>query len=228
MQEIQGQAKTVRQLMSVKYAIDYYQREYKWETKQIQELLDDLTEKFLEDYRKEHSPIAVKGYGRYFLGSIIISKKDDTSYIVDGQQRLTSLTLLLLFLRNQQKNAARQVAIDNLIYSEQYGTKSFNIDIDSPLPGASVITWSAANSISPDSRPEANPGVALSVLYAARLVELMAQIWAPLSFARPRNCCEIRPTRPRMSSRPAPRPITSVVVASRCRKSTTTSGYVSG
>jgi uncharacterized protein with ParB-like and HNH nuclease domain len=83
MQEIQGQAKTVRQLMSVKYAIDYYQREYKWETKQIQELLEDLTEKFLEDYRKEHSPIAVKGYGRYFLGSIIISKKDDTS----GYQR---------------------------------------------------------------------------------------------------------------------------------------------
>ncbi len=134
MQEIQGQAKTVRQLMSVKYAIDYYQREYKWETKQIQELLEDLTEKFLEDYRKEHSPIAVKGYGRYFLGSIIISKKDDTSYIVDGQQRLTSLTLLLLFLRNQQKNAPRQVAIDNLIYSEQYGTKSFNIDVDEREP----------------------------------------------------------------------------------------------
>jgi len=134
MQEIQGQAKTVRQLMSVKYAIDYYQREYKWETKQIRELLEDLTEKFLEDYRKEHSSIAVKSYGRYFLGSIIISKKDDTSYIVDGQQRLTSLTLLLLFLRNQQQQAPRQVAIDNLIYSEQYGIKSFNIDVDEREP----------------------------------------------------------------------------------------------
>ncbi|MBA3641259.1 MAG: DUF262 domain-containing protein [Acidobacteria bacterium] len=153
MQEIQGQAKTVRQLMSVKYAIDYYQREYKWETKQIQELLEDLTETFLEDYRKEHSPIAVKDYGRYFLGSIIISKKYSTNYIVDGQQRLTSLTLLLLFLRNQQENAPRQVAIDNLIYSEQYGTKSFNIDVDECEPAMLALfdQQSMDDSNTPDS-----------------------------------------------------------------------------
>ncbi len=37
-QEIRGQARTVRDLLSEKYAVDYYQREYKWETRQIQEL----------------------------------------------------------------------------------------------------------------------------------------------------------------------------------------------
>ena len=43
MQEILGKAKTVRELLKgVKYSIDYYQREYKWETKQIRELIDDL------------------------------------------------------------------------------------------------------------------------------------------------------------------------------------------
>ena len=49
----------------------------------------------------------VAEYPHYFLGSIIISKKESASYIVDGQQRLTSLTLLLICLRNLQKDRPR-------------------------------------------------------------------------------------------------------------------------
>jgi hypothetical protein len=36
-QEIEGQAKTVRQLLGVKNAVDYYQREHKWKTMRVQE-----------------------------------------------------------------------------------------------------------------------------------------------------------------------------------------------
>lgn len=51
MREIRGDAKSVRALLSgAKYAIDYYQREYRWETKHIAELIEDLTEKFLESH----------------------------------------------------------------------------------------------------------------------------------------------------------------------------------
>lgn len=101
MREILGKAKTIRELLNgVKYSIDYYQREYKWQDKQIRELLDDLSEKFLEEFDEAHPRSRVADYPRYFLGSIIISKKDGVAYIVDGQQRLTSLTLLLLLLRN--------------------------------------------------------------------------------------------------------------------------------
>lgn len=139
MQQIQGHAKTVRQLLSVKYAIDYYQREYKWETKQIQELLEDLTGSFLDDYRPEHPRQQVKTYGRYFLGSIIISTKDGANYIVDGQQRLTSLTLLLIFLRNRQQGLPGQVGIDSLIYSEQYGAKSFNLHVEERTPAMEAL-----------------------------------------------------------------------------------------
>jgi len=40
MREILGKAKTVRELLKgVKYSIDYYQREYKWQEKQIRELI---------------------------------------------------------------------------------------------------------------------------------------------------------------------------------------------
>ena len=48
---IAGVAKTISEILSKKkYAIDYYQREYKWERKQLEELVSDLTNKFLQLY----------------------------------------------------------------------------------------------------------------------------------------------------------------------------------
>jgi hypothetical protein len=113
--EILGKAKTVRELLKgVKYSIDYYQREYKWHDKQIRELVDDLTGKFLEGYDASHPREKVAEYPHYFLGSIIISKTDAASNIVDGQQRLTSLTLLLVLLRNLQAGFPHPVNVDEL------------------------------------------------------------------------------------------------------------------
>jgi len=132
---IDGKAKTVRELLKgVKYSIDYFQREYKWQDKQIRELIDDLGGKFLEDYDPSHERRRVAGYPHYLLGSIIVSKKGGDNSIVDGQQRLTSLTLLLVFLRNLQQGRPHQVTIDDLIFSEAFGEKSFNIDVPDRLP----------------------------------------------------------------------------------------------
>jgi hypothetical protein len=129
--EILGKAKTVRELLKgVKYSVDYYQREYKWHDKQIRELVDDLSSKFLEEFEPTHPRGKVAEYPHYFLGSIIISKKDGVSYVVDGQQRLTSLTLLLMLLRNLQKDRPTQVNVDELIFSERFGQKSFNLHVD--------------------------------------------------------------------------------------------------
>ncbi len=131
MREILGKAKTVRELLKdVKYSIDYYQREYRWHQKQVHELVDDLSNKFMEEYDPEHERDQVADYPHYFLGSIIISKKERVAYIVDGQQRLTSLTLLLTLLRNLQREHASQVSVDDLIFSELYGQKSFNLHVD--------------------------------------------------------------------------------------------------
>lgn len=132
MTEIQGKAKTVRELLKgIKYSIDYYQREYKWQEKQIAELIDDLTDKFLGEYSPTDPRRQVAYYPHYFLGSIIISRRDVTNYIVDGQQRLTSLTLLLIFLRHLQNETkpTSPVNVDELIFSELYGERSFNLDI---------------------------------------------------------------------------------------------------
>ena len=127
---IAGVAKTISEVLAnKKYAIDYYQREYKWEPKQIAELVTDLTSKFLQLYEPEHSRKRVAKYPGYYLGSIIISQKGNEPFVVDGQQRLTSLTLFLTYLRRLQEGREVTVKIDDLIFSESYGEMSFNLDV---------------------------------------------------------------------------------------------------
>jgi uncharacterized protein with ParB-like and HNH nuclease domain len=109
--EIDGKGRTVRELLANrKYSIDYYQREYKWHKKQVTELLDDLAAKFSDSYEEGDNRSAVADYGHYFLGSIIISDKDGQKFIIDGQQRLTTLTLLyqrpLHDIRNDERSWA--------------------------------------------------------------------------------------------------------------------------
>lgn len=131
MREVEGHARTVSQLLGgAKYAIDYYQRDYKWQTKQVAELIDDLAGKFLENFKPEHERAAVVSYSHYFLGSIIISKRDTQKFIIDGQQRLTTLTLLLIYLNHRLNDGDQIAQVANLIFSTKFGKRSFNLDID--------------------------------------------------------------------------------------------------
>jgi uncharacterized protein with ParB-like and HNH nuclease domain len=127
---VDGKGRTIRELLSGKrYSIDYYQREYKWELKQVRELIDDLTTKFLESYDPRHERSAVESYGHYFLGSIIISDKNGQKFLIDGQQRLTSLTLLLIYLYHHIADPDDKRQIADLVFSQRYGKKSFNLDV---------------------------------------------------------------------------------------------------
>lgn len=135
MKEIRGDAKNIRALLGgAKYAIDYYQREYRWQPKQITELIDDLSEKFAESHEDGNERSAVEGYGHYFLGSIIISDKDGHKYIIDGQQRLTSLTLLLIYIHGQLDDEQQKSQLTDLIFSQKFGKRSFNLDVPERTP----------------------------------------------------------------------------------------------
>ena len=128
--EIDGKGKTVRELLAGrKYSIDYFQREYKWQTKQVTELIDDLSTKFQENFEPGHDRSEVAGYGHYFLGSIIVSDKDGVKFIIDGQQRLTTLTLLLIYLQHQLDDTEQRGQLAELIFSQKFGKRSFNLDI---------------------------------------------------------------------------------------------------
>ncbi len=77
------------------FSIPLYQRPYAWEIEQAEALLDDLLD-FLGD-----SNTPVDEISPYFLGSIVLIKSNDSTKaeVVDGQQRLTTLTILLSILR---------------------------------------------------------------------------------------------------------------------------------
>ncbi len=63
------------------------------------------------------------------MGSIVLAGRDNA--IIDGQQRLSSLTLLLMYLNNRlRENGQTYGTIEQMIFSESFGKKSFNLDIE--------------------------------------------------------------------------------------------------
>ncbi len=129
---IDANARTIRQLLSnTKYKLDYYQREYSWQTKHVTELLDDLSKKFLESFTEGDTLANVPKYNHYFLGSIIISHspEDGQRYIVDGQQRVTTLTLILIWLYRSLAEGSLKNQVEQLIYSLSGGTEGFNLEV---------------------------------------------------------------------------------------------------
>lgn len=69
------------------YVIPRYQRAYAWEDKEIVQLIDDIND--------------IDSSEKYYIGSLVVSKiqgKAETYEVVDGQQRLTTLFLLLQYL----------------------------------------------------------------------------------------------------------------------------------
>ncbi len=128
--EIRSDAKTISELLSRKYTLDYYQREYRWQKNQVTDLIDDLTNKFFNNYQAGDQRDQVENYDHYFLGSIIVSRTRGKWFIVDGQQRLTTLTLLLIKLRQVLEDESQRGKIAALIFSERFGQRSFNLDIE--------------------------------------------------------------------------------------------------
>lgn len=87
------------------YHIPPYQRPYAWTTEETGTLFDDL----YEFYRTETAD-------NYFLGTIVLIKEEDKSHadIIDGQQRLTTLTILFSVLASKLTGDARE-ACDALL-----------------------------------------------------------------------------------------------------------------
>ena len=118
-----------------RFTVDVFQREYRWGRKQIEQMLSDFQDTFEEFYdpNDHDTPEEVENYGYYYMGCIICTGGSPNK-IIDGQQRLSSLTLLLIYLNNLQMEQAAQgfrtVKFEDMIYDDHYGKKSFNIDVD--------------------------------------------------------------------------------------------------
>jgi hypothetical protein len=94
----------ITDVFSDRYAFEIppYQRPYAWETEQARDLLNDISDAM--------DNTAVSG-GIYFIGSIVLIKlpNDPLAKVIDGQQRLTTLTILLSVLRDLTKDDERRL-----------------------------------------------------------------------------------------------------------------------
>ncbi|MBN6065148.1 DUF262 domain-containing protein [Aggregatibacter actinomycetemcomitans] len=72
----------IKDVFDLKLSIPDYQRPYKWTVKNVQQLIDDLLTHFRDNKV-------------YRIGTIVLYKNGGKSEIVDGQQRLTTLSLVL-------------------------------------------------------------------------------------------------------------------------------------
>ena len=88
------------------FIIPVYQRNYDWKTEQCKQLYDDLV-KVIQQERKSH-----------FFGSIVSVSDPDGKMldclIIDGQQRLTTVSLLLLAMYNLMREGVVTPAVPNL------------------------------------------------------------------------------------------------------------------
>ncbi len=139
-------------LKEQKFYIDYFQREYRWEEKHIRLLVEDLTSTFLKSYKPDDERHAVANYQSYYLGPIVFSLNEDNGKksIIDGQQRITSITLFLIYLNHLQSEHDKKVRISELIYSESYGVKSFNMTDESREPCLKALFEEGAYTIRDD------------------------------------------------------------------------------
>ena len=129
-QVIDGTVRSVQEMFTGRsYAIEYYQREYSWAKANIEELVLDLTRSFNNDYELTHSRREVASYRPYFLGPVVTFSNEGIRYLVDGQQRMTSLSLLMSYMSSLLEPGDSQTQLKSLIYSSQYGQTTFTIDV---------------------------------------------------------------------------------------------------
>lgn len=112
------------------YSLPYFQREYKWEPRHFAELINDVQEAFLLAFDPTHQRTQVATYPPYFLGSIITSvETGGKKPLIDGQQRLTSIFLLLAFLERLRRDNKVAAALDlsTLLGSVSFGAMDYSI-----------------------------------------------------------------------------------------------------
>ena len=87
----------VSECLQLNFSIPEYQRPYKWSVQSIDDMLGDINNSVQQSF-------SYSNY-RYRIGTIILHKTDDVLNVVDGQQRLISLTLISKYLDNNYDNA---------------------------------------------------------------------------------------------------------------------------
>jgi uncharacterized protein with ParB-like and HNH nuclease domain len=92
------------------YIVPDYQREYVWEEKNVNQLLEDIYDEYQGN--SENS--------EYFIGTIIVAKEGNLFEVIDGQQRITTLFLIFAVLRELLKDKPEYIEKMNRLMADSY------------------------------------------------------------------------------------------------------------
>lgn len=127
--------KTINEPSEFSFYIPAYQRGYRWTTKEVKDLLDDINEftpKEIEDSKDKTW---------YCLQPIVVKAMPTKAYeVIDGQQRLTTICLILNYL-NQDFVESKRDKLFDLDYETRKNTKDFLNNLDSDLDFQSNIDF---------------------------------------------------------------------------------------
>ncbi|WP_318385947.1 DUF262 domain-containing HNH endonuclease family protein [Enterobacter sp.] len=135
--ELQANARTLTNVLSVnkKYIVPRFQREYSWGKEQVSELWHDIISNIHWQQNGQYS------FDEYFIGALVLVGQETSSVlmIVDGQQRLTTLTILLSVLcdkfKQANENAVAQSIYNNYISGvDDDGKAFFKLVNETPKP----------------------------------------------------------------------------------------------
>ena len=116
-----------------RYRVDVFQRDFRWQHKQIEALISDLTSSFFSSYKNEDTLSQVRNYDCYYMGPIVLCDNDGEMSVVDGQQRLTSFSLLFIYLRHLQHRLKLEDVyyreLNNYIFVLLNGKRTFSLDV---------------------------------------------------------------------------------------------------
>ena len=116
--------------VNVQYKIPIYQRNYAWKEPQIRQLIQDIYDYYLKDNRENENEIK-----KYYIGTLVVrpDKEKNTFEVIDGQQRLTTLSMLVAYLNNIVKapnntKESEKTKLENTITFQcrQVSTNSLN------------------------------------------------------------------------------------------------------
>ena len=129
--ELHAYTRTISDLFSVKkkYIVPRFQREYSWTKEQIYELWNDIISNI--SINKDGDLV----HTEYFIGSLVLvgDDKSISLQIVDGQQRLTTLTILLSalcerFLEINKENIAKSIYDNYIAGKDDDGEDYFKLE----------------------------------------------------------------------------------------------------
>lgn len=134
--KIHTKNKTLREVFSgQRYKIDSFQREYRWQRKQVEALLSDLSINFFNSYKKGDTLEDVVNYDCYYMGPIVLCEEGNDNSVVDGQQRLTSFSLLFIYLQHLQKQLEidedLMVDFNSYLFISKGGRKTLTLNVPS-------------------------------------------------------------------------------------------------